>query len=304
MPMAAIYKNLRKWNIKLNKKKVKPEIKLQIWDELRFFIKDDADTKIKRPKGVDYDFLKKSKFFKKNFKKLYEDDDILVLDKPARIAVHPWTNHYQWRTMLDLAMAHVWEVEFLPKLVHRLDLNTSGALLFAKNNLSLQNLNEQMRKHTTTKKYYALVNWLLEKWEWTISLALERTVGKQKSTKVIVSRWNRWKMSTTHYKVEKVYKLWLGQLENNLYINSSLISIKLETGRMHQIRVHMKSQWHCLLWDNHYGDFKLNKQLDKLGLKRMFLHSYFLEITHPKTWELISFKSELPEELQSFLENK
>ncbi len=292
MPMSAVYKNLRTKNIKLNGNRAKENMKVKEGDILEIYIKDDIQDKPKDSNGVDYKKLKESPFFKKNFKVLFEDKDILVLDKPAGVAVHPGTDHYHGRTMLDLARAHTGECDFPPTLVHRLDLGTSGVLLFAKNNLSLQNLNKQMKEKSTTKKYYALVNGNIKEDKGTIKVALERTQGNQKSTKIIISKGGKnAKMSITHFEVVKRF----GDI-------ATLISVTLETGRMHQIRVHMKSQSHELWGDEHYGDFNKNREISKnFGLKRIFLHSYFLEFTHPKTEKKIKINSELPEELENVL---
>lgn len=297
MPMSAMFKHLRTGKIKLNKKRSKPEDKTQLGDELYIFLSPE-ETIQTTPKesGVDFAKLKDSSFFKKNFQILFEDDDILVLNKPAGIAVHPGSKHYSGKTMLDLAQAHTAGKtgEFQTQLVHRLDLDTSGVLLCAKTPKALRTLNSEINDDSTQKQYYALCNGRIEKDSGTIKLALERTEGKSKSTKIIVSKkgGKDSKMSITHFEVIERF----GD-------KATLIAVKLETGRMHQIRVHMKSQGHSLWGDEHYGDFALNKEIAKepYKLKRMFLHAFSLTFLHPTKKTAMTVKAPLPEDLQNTL---
>ena len=292
VPLSKIYQSLRTKKILLNNRKVKENTHVQENDEIKIFLSDQWHIKKESP-SKQLELLKKSNFYKKSLKILWEDEDLLVLDKPSGIPVHPGTNHYQGKTMIDLASAYLQKAEFLPKLVHRLDIDTSGALLFAKNNLSLQNLNQQMREKQCTKKYYALVNGIYKKEQGTIRTKLERTNSKNKSTKIIIAKSNsKAKLAITHFKVEKKYQEQV-----------SLMSVSLETGRMHQIRVHFKSQDHPLIGDDRYGDFSLNRQFKKqFDLKRIFLHAYFLSFSHPKNKKKIIIKSPLPPDLTQLLE--
>nr|HPO05627.1 RluA family pseudouridine synthase [Candidatus Gracilibacteria bacterium] len=265
-----------------------------IGDQLEIFLKTEIQEKnnLEDQQKENLKKLANSKFFQENWHIIYEDEDLLVVNKPSGIAVHPGTDHYQGRTMIDLAQAYRLGDDFLPMLIHRLDIGTSGVLVFAKNNLALQNLNAQIKARKTTKIYYALCDGHLEKKQGSIRLALERTEGRSKSTKVIVSRGGeKSQMAITHYRVIQEFK------------EASLVEVKIETGRMHQIRVHFKSQGHPLWGDRHYGDFKLNHQIEKApyNLKRIFLHAHFLELNHPSTQQKIQFKAELGNDLQSLL---
>lgn len=292
-PLSAIFKAFRAKKIKCNNTKVKQDYRVALGDEVQCYFQSDLQAQDKpKQSGVDFERLKSSPFYKKNLKVLYEDDFVLALDKPSGIAVHPGSKHYHGRTMIDIAQAYTSENEFATTLVHRLDIETSGVLLFAKTPEALRNLNAQMKEKSVKKKYYALCKGVLNKDSGTIRLALERTEGKQKSTKIIAARGANAKMSVTHFQVMKRFD------------NFTLIDVSLETGRMHQIRVHMKSQGHPLVGDGHYGDYALNRTFEKAPyhLKRIFLHSYFLNFSHPQTGERLTVDSSLARELKFVLD--
>lgn len=279
-----IQKLFRKGDVKINWKKAQTDFEVKKWDELMVFSYTENKEKEKK------EFTVSEGFFKKNFKKIFEDDEILILNKPAWVAVHPWTNHYHGRTMIDLAQ-HYLKWEFV-QLVHRLDADTSGVLLFAKKADSLRNLNQQMKSKETWKKYYSLVFWKLKDDSWVLKIAVKRVEGDRYAKVQVAKKWDKdAKYSATHFKIKEQF--W----------RYSLLDIKLETWRMHQIRVHMESIWNPLVLDQMYWNFKLNKKFTQdFWLKRQFLHSYFLEINHPKTWEKISFTAELAKDLQNTLD--
>ena len=294
LPLSAIYKAFRAKKIKCNNKKVEQNYRLLMGDTIQCYFQSDIQAQDKKkPSVVDYTKLLGSDFYKKNLHVLYEDEDILVLNKPSGIAVHPGSKHYHGRTMIDIANAYIGESEFETLLVHRLDIHTSGVLLFAKNPESLRDLNAQMKAKTINKKYYALCKGVFKKSSGTIRVSLERTEGRDRSTKVIVTNSREYsKMSVTHFSVKKQYD------------ETTLLDVSLETGRMHQIRVHMKSQGHPLIGDGNYGDFAINRRYEKppYNLKRIFLHSYFLELMHPKTEKVLKITAPLPAELQNTLD--
>jgi 23S rRNA pseudouridine955/2504/2580 synthase len=293
-PLSAIFKAFRSKKIQCNNIKVKQDYRVSLGDEVQCYFQSDVQAQNKaKQSGVDFEKLKSSSFYKKNLRVLYEDNEVLALDKPSGIAVHPGSKHYHGRTMIDIAQAYTAPSEFQTTLVHRLDIETSGVLLFAKTPESLRNLNAQMKEKAVEKKYYALCKGVLNKDSGTINLALERTEGRQKSTKIIASRGGRnAKMSVTHFNVVQRFSRF------------TLIDVSLETGRMHQIRVHMKSQGHPLIGDGHYGDYALNRTFEKApyNLKRIFLHAYFLEFIHPQTNKKVMVESELAAELRFVVE--
>ncbi|PCI25489.1 hypothetical protein COB57_02115 [Candidatus Peregrinibacteria bacterium] len=281
--LSFLYKSLRKGNIKVNKKKKKPDYKTQENDTIVCFFSDVPQAK----KVTKIALHTKDSFFIKNFYPLFEDDDLLVLNKIAKIAVHPGSKHNAGKTMLDIARAHTAQYnikDFDTTLVHRLDLETSGILIFAKNASILRKMNDLIQSRHVRKYYTALCYGVIEKDSGSITTSLERTESKERGTKIRVSEEKSAKKAVTHYHVLKRFR------------DASLIKLKIDTGRMHQIRVHMKSIEHPILGDNQYGDFAMNKQLQKapLSLKRMFLHASEYQFTHPITNKLIKLKAPLP----------
>lgn len=269
MPLSAIYKNLRTKKITLNGKKVKENKIVNTGDEIFIFIKDNlgSQNSLENHKNQK---IKKMEFYQKSLKVLYEDDDILALDKPVGALVHTGTNYEDAITMTDIACAYVDSSKFSPTPIHRLDKNTSGVLVFAKNNLALQNLNEQIRKRSVIKNYYALVSGIIKEKKGKIDLALKRVDNK--INKVIASEDKDAKKSITHYEVKEYLD------------DKTLVWINLETGRTHQIRAHFNAIGHPLVGDRQY---------DKNALGKMLLHATEFRCIQPKTGKEIVIKSPL-----------
>lgn len=210
-------------------------------------------------------------------------DDFVVLDKPAGLASQPGSNQMPGDSLVELLWTWAEEeyLDFKPALVHRLDQETSGLIIAALSGQAVRGLNARIREHKVRKEYVALVKGHLQKKQGTIELALDRT-DSAKGAKMDVGHG---KAAITHYRVERELP------------DSSLVRIRLETGRMHQIRAHFAAIGHPLFGDGRYGDFALNRELRKrLGLKRLFLHSALLEFE----WngEMVLVERELPAELQ------
>ena len=290
-PLGFIFKSIRTNKIKLNGKKPKPETLLQTGDELKLFFTDEQlDFTQKEPVKIQDIFG--TKFYKQNLEIVYEDDDLLVLNKPAGVAVHPGTKNYTGRTLLDVADAYTKHKKdgSTATLVHRLDKDTSGLIIFAKNAFVLRKMNEMIREHSIKKQYLTLINGHLKKKKGTLKIALERTDGKKRSTKIIPSHSKEAKESITHYQVKQEFN------------DFSLLQVELKTGRMHQIRVHFATIGHPLIGDKNYGDFKLNREIQKkYGLKRHFLHAYSLNFLHPRTGKSIALTSDLSSDLSKLL---
>jgi len=225
---------------------------------------------------------------------LHEDADILVLDKPAGMAVHPGTGIPEGDSVIDKARAYLAgrgnpDELFRPSLVHRLDKDTSGVLLIAKTGESLRRLTAAMRDGGFTKRYLALVEGIPQPRAGEISGRLQRVDSRGGGAKAEVSQ-DEGKWSVTRYKTVKD----LG--------NFSLLEVIIETGRMHQIRAHLADKGHPLVGDPRYGSFERNRTYRKsLGLKRTFLHAADLEID-PGAGKLLAFHSPLPRDLHRALE--
>lgn len=208
---------------------------------------------------------------------IYEDQDIAVINKPQGMVVHPAPGNYS-HTLVNALLYHFaslsQENTSRPGIVHRIDKDTSGLLVVAKNNLSHSKLAEQFKEHSAKRTYLALLEGVLKEDEGTIDNYLDRDRADRTRYAVSVSG----KRAITHYKVKERFE------------GYTLCSFKLETGRTHQIRVHTKYIGHPVVGDMIYGyqkqKFKLNGQL---------LHAVKLELTHPTTGQRMTFEAPLPE---------
>lgn len=236
---------------------------------------------------------------------VYEDDDVLVVNKEPGMVVHPAYGNYTG-TLVNALMWHFKDLplfntgESRPGLVHRLDKNTSGILVIAKNEFALNRLSKQFFDRTTDRRYNALVWGTLDPPEGTITGNVGRNIKDRKIMQVFKDD-TEGKTAITHYKV----------LEDFGYI--SLIECKLETGRTHQIRVHFSHIKHPLFNDEEYGGDQILKgttftkyqQFIKNCFKilpRQALHAKSLAFNHPVTGKRLSFDSDLPDDMMQVIE--
>ena len=233
---------------------------------------------------------------------LFEDDFVLAIDKPAGVAVHGGSG-VSFGVIEQLRMARP-EADFL-ELVHRLDRETSGVLLIAKRRMALKLLQEQFRERETDKVYLALVKGAWPANQRVIDKALHKyelqgkpgTSGAgERRVKVVPNDHPDGLRSITLVKVTDTFAD--GRF--------TLLEVTIKTGRTHQIRVHLADAGHPIAGDDKYGDFDLNKALqksntDKPSLKRMFLHAASLKFNHPKLRKVVHLQAALPPELQQFL---
>lgn len=239
---------------------------------------------------------------------IYEDDDVIMVNKPAGMVVHPGYNNYSG-TLVNALVYHLNENaknlpqlpgnEGRPGLVHRIDKDTSGLLLISKNERSLTYLAKQFYDHTIKRRYVALV-WGDLEGEGTVTGYIGRSL-KDRRVMSIYEDENQGKWSVTHYKV----------LERFNYV--TLIECRLETGRTHQIRAHMKHIGHPLFNDSTYGGDKIlkgttfNKYKQFVEncfelLPRQALHAQSLGFTHPSTKKEVYFETELPDDFKAAVE--
>lgn len=236
---------------------------------------------------------------------VYEDDDVLVVNKEPGMVVHPAHGNYTG-TLVNALMWHFRDLplfssgESRPGLVHRLDKNTSGILVIAKNEFALNRLSKQFYDRTTDRRYHALVWGIPDPREGTITGNVGRSVKDRKVMQVFKDGSDG-KSAVTHYKV----------LEDFGYI--SLIECKLETGRTHQIRVHMSHAKHPLFNDAEYGGDQIIKGTTFTKyqqfirncfkiLPRQALHAKSLAFNHPVTGKRLSFDSTLPYDMAQVIE--
>lgn len=256
-PLSFIYKNLRKKNIKVNGKKAKPEDILSDGDEIKLFLAEETIEKFKKD-------IRKSK----NSKLpdiLYEDDNIILVKKPINMLTHNDSKGYQDNAldrMVDYLIAKGdynprLEKSFRPAFVNRLDRNTSGILIGAKNLKSLQDLNKAIKNREINKLYVTLVAGEVTK-DFDVDINLKKT-GNNVMKKA--SR-DEGKRALTKFRVLKSNK------------DYSLLSVNLITGRTHQIRASLKEEGLAIVGDRKYGDPRTNKAFRERGLDSQFLHNY------------------------------
>ena len=210
---------------------------------------------------------------------LHEDDDIVVIDKPAGLVVHPSKGHQQ-DTLLNALVARYPQLSGgenqLPSIVHRLDRDTSGLMVIALSERAADSIPGQLKSRTVLKQYLALVHGLPVEPEATIEAPIGRSPGDRTKMAVVV----RGRPAVTHYAVLR---------QAGRY---SLLNVRLETGRTHQIRVHLHAIGHPVAGDPVYGGIA-----GEIGLGRQFLHANHLEFSHPKSGDRVVFRSGLPPDL-------
>ena len=226
---------------------------------------------------------------------IFEDEDIIVVNKPSGMVVHPAPGNYSG-TLVNALLYHCRDSlsgiggVMRPGIVHRIDKDTSGLLVVAKNDMAHRALSEELERHGIVREYHALVRGGFKNAEGTVSLPIGRHPVDRKRMAVLPTDPSA-RPAVTHYKVVESY----GQI--------SYLKLRLETGRTHQIRVHMSHLGHALLGDEVYST---NKTLFEKQHAPLFdgqaLHAKRLELTHPRTGERLNFECELPDNFKKLLE--
>ena len=261
-----IQKLVKEGNIRVDGRIVKANYKLSVGEEIRVLVPEPEVPDI-RPENIPLDIL-------------YEDDDILVVNKPKGMVVHPAPGHYE-HTLVNAVMYHCGDQlsgingVMRPGIVHRIDMDTTGSLLICKNDQAHRILAEQLKEHSITRRYHAIVHGNLKDDHGTVDAPIGRhpTDRKKMSTKAPNAR-----SAVTHYSV----------LER--FGDYTYIECELETGRTHQIRVHMSSIGHPILGDPVYGPARCPYKL-----QGQTLHAKILGINHPSTGAYMEFDAPLPE---------
>jgi 23S rRNA pseudouridine1911/1915/1917 synthase len=231
---------------------------------------------------------------------VYEDNDLAVINKPAGMMVHAGagaTDDARHRgTLVNALLHHLGSLsgmggELRPGIVHRLDKETSGLIVVAKNDDAHRKLSAQFAAREVKKKYVALVHGWVKKDSGTLAQSISRDpVRRMKMT----TRLEGGRTAVTHYRVARRLDTKFGKF--------TLLDVKIDTGRTHQIRVHVAAMGHPVVGDTTYGAPKQARGKSAvIGLPRNFLHSAELEFRHPRTGENITLKSQLPEQLSDFL---
>lgn len=260
-------------NVLVNDAPVKANYKLRKNDMVTLIIPEAAPLEIV-PQNIPLDIL-------------YEDNDVIVINKPQGMVVHPAPGHYT-DTLVNALLYHCGDSLsgingiMRPGIVHRIDMDTSGVIMAAKNNNAHRSLAAQLAEHSITRKYNAIVYNNIKEDEGTVDKPLARNPNDRKKMAVVVGG----RRAVTHYRVlERLGKF-------------TFIEAQLETGRTHQIRVHMTYIGHPLLGDTVYGPKK-----QPFNLAGQVLHARVLGFIHPTTGEYLEFESPLPEYFFKLLEN-
>jgi 23S rRNA pseudouridine955/2504/2580 synthase len=223
----------------------------------------------------------------REFEVIFEDAALVVVDKPSGVAVHGGSG-VSFGVIEQLRRAR--PAARMLELVHRLDRETSGVLIIAKKRSALTRLHEAWRAGAIEKHYLALARGRFRNQRQTVRLPLRRYLTAEGERRVAIDEKEG---QTAVSIVESV----------QVAARASLLRVQIETGRTHQIRVHLASLGHPILGDDKYGDFDLNKSLARAGLKRMFLHAESLALDHPLSGERLVLRSPLPAELAKFAEH-
>ena len=287
VPKSHIHRIIRAGEVRLNKKRCKPDSRIQTGDLLRIPPVRTAEkqrSSENRAQAVPA----------REFTIIYEDDALLDIDKPAGTAVHGGSG-VSFGVIEQIRRARP-EACYL-ELVHRLDKDTSGLLMIAKKRSALVKLHEAIRNDHPKKIYLALGVGKLPNDSFHVKLPLFKYTGAQGEKMVRVSEDGQSAHTIFHvlnrFSDDLLHQVGLSHL--------TLVQATLKTGRTHQIRVHLQSQQCPISGDERYGDYQANKRLQKLGLKRMFLHAAELHLDHPLTGEKLILKAPLPQELAQFI---
>jgi 23S rRNA pseudouridine1911/1915/1917 synthase len=284
-------------NVKVNDKPIKSNYKIKPFDVITIFYAHPPKETELIPEDIPITIV-------------YEDDDIVVVNKKPGMVVHPSYGHYSG-TLVNALAFHIKQLapksqvvngQEIPRpgLLHRIDKNTSGILIVAKTDLAMQRLSLDFFHHNLDRRYYALAWGNFEEDEGTVNAYVGRNLKNRKVMDVFPNQ-DFGKSAITHYKV----------LERFGYV--TLIECKLETGRTHQIRVHMKYIGHPLFNDNEYGGDRIVKGTTFTKYKqfvencfeicpRQALHAKSLEIAHPRSGKKLKFDSELPDDMKQVIE--
>jgi 23S rRNA pseudouridine1911/1915/1917 synthase len=260
---------IKNGQILVNGQEVKTNYKCNLGDQIEIQIPEPVELEVV-PEEMDLDIY-------------YEDKDVLVVNKPKGMVVHPAPGHMTG-TLVNGLMAHCKDLSGIngvlrPGIVHRIDKDTSGLLMVAKNDLAHESLVNQLVEKSVTRKYKAIVHGVIPHDFGTIDAPLGRDPKDRQSMAVV----DNGKHAVTHFQVLERFK------------NFTFVECQLETGRTHQIRVHMKYIGYPLVGDPKYGPKKT------LDLNGQALHAGVLGFTHPRTGEYLEFEAPLPEYFEQLL---
>ncbi len=274
---------IKQGHVKVNQQAVKAKYSLKCGDEISIFVPGPVALDI-QAEAIPLDIV-------------YEDESLLVINKPAGMVVHPGAGNYE-HTLVNALLAHCKDLSGIggvqrPGIVHRLDKDTSGLLIVAKNDAAHQGLTRQLSRREVSRQYYAIVGGTFTYSSGTVDLPIGRHVTHRQKMSVDTRQG---KPAVTHYQVEERFN------------NSTLLLVKLDTGRTHQIRVHMAHLRHPILGDRTYGRWSKISVKDKTGTRREInvfrqaLHAAKLSFIHPESNRELYFEAPVPQDMRQLLE--
>ena len=274
VPKSHVYRIVRSGEVRVNSGRVKPEYRLKAGDKVRVppIRVSEKKGQTARPLGLPV---------------VFEDPALIVIDKPSGVAVHGGSGVSFG--VIESLRAERPEAKFL-ELAHRLDRDTSGLLIVAKKRSALVELHRMLREGLIEKTYLALAKGIPARKSFDITESLHKYVTAQGERRVAVREDG--KTAATKVKVLKQHAPF------------SLLELRLMTGRTHQIRVHLAHAGHPVLGDDKYGDFLLNRELAKQGVKRLMLHASSLAFKHPLSGAALAFRAAVPDGMKGFIEER
>ena len=287
VPKSHIQRIIRGGEVRVNKGRAKPDWRVAAGDVVRI-----PPIRVAQPENA-VSSLKNIPA--RQFDVVFEDDALLVINKPSGVAVHGGSG-VSFGVIEQLRQSRP-EAKYL-ELVHRLDKDTSGLLMIAKKRSALVKLHEMLRNDHPKKVYLALGVGAWQPENRHVRLPLVKYTGAAGEKMVRVDDEGQ-----SAHTIFRVLDTFSGCLTHSVGISAlSLVEATLKTGRTHQIRVHMQASGCPIAGDERYGDYQANRRLQKLGLKRMFLHAHRLVLAHPLSGETLDLVAGLPEELERVVE--
>jgi 23S rRNA pseudouridine955/2504/2580 synthase len=294
MTLSDIYRLIRTGRCRVNGKKSTQEYRVRANDVVELDV-DASEMSLSSGVGKEVQAgLQRTDFYKRNLKIIYEDDDLLACNKPPNLVVHPGTGHSRGDTLIDLVAAYMSAKGAGrgapdPTLVHRIDRDTSGIILIAKNKRVLRFLHTHFRDHQIEKKYFAICHGRPQKSSGTIEVNLAKTVEHNTGMKMRVDEEGDF--SQSDYSIVRT----TGKL--------SLLQVVLKTGKTHQIRVHLEHIGCPIAGDIRYGNQALDQELfaRKGIMRRLYLHASSIGFVHPLDNKKLTLSAPLPDEFEELM---
>ncbi|HON09739.1 MAG TPA: RluA family pseudouridine synthase [Chitinispirillaceae bacterium] len=291
MSLSQIYSLMRRGGVRIDGRKARQDYRVQDGDLLEI---DASESELAASSGPDNSLkaIVNTEYFKRNFKIIYQDSDLLACDKPSGLVVHPGTGHLHRDTLIELATGYLLQKGSLkegeePALVHRIDRDTSGVILIAKNKRTTRKLHETFRQHDIIKQYIAVCHHRPPELEGSIELKVSRTHEQKSGTKMAVAADGKSARS----------KYYIREYHDDL----SRVEVFLETGITHQIRVQMAHLGCPIVGDLRYGDSELDRKVLKNAKNRLYLHAFRLSFLHPVTGKRIKIEAHEPKEFSELM---